>query len=96
MYQYCPKCKKLIQETDTCPHCNTPLNTTQPKPKLTTRQKTALILAYLVLAFAAFYGRNLTNTQEIIEGTIMLAAFTGLSIFWYYLGARGGIGYPIK
>ncbi len=98
MHQHCPNCHKLIEETDTCPHCGTKLNEpyTPPKHKLTRKETAMYALGYIILAIVAFYERDLTNTQQLIEGTVIFTAFIGISVLWFYFSARGGIGYPIK
>ena len=53
-------------------------------------------LGYLILAFVAFFERDLSNTQELLEGTIIFGTFVGFSVLWFYFRARGGIGYPIR
>ncbi|MFH1180490.1 MAG: hypothetical protein V1710_09025 [Candidatus Bathyarchaeota archaeon] len=98
MYQYCPKCKRLIDETDVCPYCQTSLTDshTQLKQKLSRKEIALYALGYILLAVIAFLGRDLTNMQELVEGTIIFGAFVGFSVLWFYFSARGGIGYPIR
>ena len=98
MYQYCPKCKRLIEETETCPYCKTVIAeyTASPPHKLTRKEMAMYALGYLILAFVAFFQRDLSNTQELLEGTIIFGAFVAFSVLWFYFRARGGIGYPIN
>ncbi len=46
--------------------------------------------------FAAFYGRDITDQQELIEGIIILIGFMGIVVLAVYVSSRGGVGYPIR
>lgn len=46
--------------------------------------------------FAAFYGRDITDQQELIEGIIILIGFMGIVVLAVYVSRRGGVGYPIR
>jgi RNA polymerase subunit RPABC4/transcription elongation factor Spt4 len=98
MYQYCPKCKKLIEETDVCPYCHTTLQTdsSEPKHKLTRKEIATYALGYLILTFVAFFERDLTNMLDLLIGSIIFGAFVSFSVLWFYFGSRGGTGYPIR
>ena len=99
MYQHCPKCKKLVEETDVCPHCHTSLQTYSTVTymrKLTRKEIAMYALGYLILAFTAFFERDLTNMQDLIEGSIIFSVFVIFSVLWFYFGSHGGLGYPIR
>lgn len=67
----------------------------QPKRELTRQEKWMYIMGYIVLAITAFWGRDFTNMDEMINGVIIFGMFTAFSIFWFYFSERGGLGYPI-
>ena len=96
MYQYCPKCKELIQDGDTCPECGVLLEITLELPtrELSNKEKWIYITGYLLLVLTAFWGRDLTQMEELTNGAIILLMFTAFSIFWYYIRGRGGLGWP--
>lgn len=95
MYQHCPKCKELIEETDFCPHCNVDLNAPLvTKRELSSKQKIMYALGYLILAFTAFFERDLTNRTDLIEGVVVFGAFVLFSALWFYIRGRGGLGRP--
>ncbi|MBD3173352.1 hypothetical protein GF326_12880 [Candidatus Bathyarchaeota archaeon] len=60
------------------------------------REKAMYILGFLLFLFAAFFGRDISDQQELVEGIIILIGFMGIAVLAVYVSRRGGIGYPIR
>ena len=61
-----------------------------------TGEKAMYFLGFLLFLFGAFYGRDITDQQELIDGIIILIGFMGIVVLAVYVSRRGGVGYPIR
>jgi hypothetical protein len=53
------------------------------------KEKILYIIGSLVLVYGAYAGRDLTNLNELIEGSTMVALWFGIFIVLIYINRRG-------
>ena len=96
MYQICPRCKQPVANGETvCPRCDTIL---EPVDSAKSRRRDTVyyIIGVIALAVTAFFERDLSNFDDIVQGGVVFSALIIGSFFWFYIRDRGGIGYPIR
>ncbi len=94
MYQICPKCRQPVAVEDTvCPRCDTEI---EPFDSLKNRRRDTIynIIGVMLLAVTAFFERDLTNDEDMVQGAIVFSALMMGSVVWLYIRGRGGTGYP--
>lgn len=53
------------------------------------REKALYIVGSLIVIYGAYAGRDLTNFNELVEGSAMVALFVCLFIVFVYMNKRG-------
>jgi len=53
------------------------------------KEKIAYILGSIIMIYGAYAGRNLTNMNELFEGSAIVALFICIFIFFVYINKRG-------
>ncbi|MDH5686034.1 MAG: hypothetical protein OEY73_05845 [Hadesarchaea archaeon] len=53
------------------------------------KEKIAYLIGFLVVIIGAYAGRDLTNWDELIEGSAMVALFVCIFIVFFYMNRRG-------
>ena len=53
------------------------------------KEKTVYLIGFLLVIVGAYAGRDLTNTNELIEGSAMVALFVSVFIVLFYMNRRG-------
>jgi len=53
------------------------------------KEKIAYILGSVIMIYGAYAGRDLTNMNELIEGSAIVALFVCIFIFFVYINKRG-------
>lgn len=53
------------------------------------KEKIAYLVGFLVVIIGAYAGRDLTNWDELIEGSAMVALFVCIFIVFVYINRRG-------
>jgi hypothetical protein len=53
------------------------------------KEKVAYIIGLIIVVYAAFAGKDLTNMNELFEATGFLMLFTSVFIVFFYINARG-------
>jgi len=53
------------------------------------KEKIAYILGFIIMIYGAYAGRNLTNMNELFEGSAIVALFICIFIFFVYINKRG-------
>ncbi len=53
------------------------------------KEKVAYIIGSIILIYGAYAGRDLTNVNELVEGSAMIALFSCIFIFFVYINKRG-------
>jgi len=53
------------------------------------KEKIAYILGSIIIIYGAYAGRDLTNMNELIEGSAMVALFICIFIVFVYINKRG-------
>lgn len=96
MYQICPKCKQPVAVEDSvCHRCHTELEPID-SPKNRRKDTIYYIIGAMALAVTAFFERDLSNFDDMLQGSIVFGALIMGSVLWFYIRGRGGMGYPIK
>lgn len=82
-------------EDAVCPRCDTKL---EPVNSVKSHRRDTIyyIIGIIALAITAFFERNLSNYEDMMQGGAVFAALIIGSFFWFYIRGRGGIGYPIR
>ena len=52
----------------------------------------AYTLGTIIILYGSYAGRDLTNWNEIIEGTGMIVLFIGIFLIFVYMKRRGFVG----
>jgi len=62
------------------------------------KEKVAYILGSIILIYWAYAGRDLTNMNELIEGSAMIAGFICIFIVFVYMNktGKGDWHYPTR
>ena len=79
-------------EDPVCPRCHTELEPLD-SPRNRRRDTIYYITGAMALAVTAFFKRDLSNFDDMLQGAIVFSALIMGSVFWFYI--RGGMGYPI-
>jgi len=53
------------------------------------KEKIAYIIGSIIVIYGAYAGRDLTNMNELIEGSAMVALFICIFIVFVYINKRG-------
>ena len=53
------------------------------------KEKIAYIVGTIIILYGAYAGRDLTNMDQLIEGTALVAFFVFVFIVFFYLNKRG-------
>jgi len=53
------------------------------------KEKIAYILGSIIMIYGAYAGRDLTNMNELFEGSAIVALFICIFIFFVYINKRG-------
>lgn len=53
------------------------------------KEKILYFIGSLIVVYGAYAGRDLTNMNEILEGSAMVALFICIFIFFFYFNKRG-------
>ena len=53
------------------------------------KEKIAYILGLIVIIIGAFGGRDLSNMDDIFEGTVMIMFFVSVFLVFLYMNKRG-------
>lgn len=53
------------------------------------KEKSAYILGSIIMIYGAYAGRDLTNMNELFEGSAIVALFICIFIFFVYINKRG-------
>jgi len=53
------------------------------------KEKIAYILGSVIMIYGAYAGRDLTNMNELIKGSAIVALFVCIFIFFVYINKRG-------
>ncbi len=82
-------------EDTVCPRCDTEL---EPVDSVKSHRRDTIyyIIGIIALAITAFFERDLSNYDDMVQGGVVFGALIIGSFFWFYIRGRGGIGYPIR
>ena len=53
------------------------------------KEKIAYILGSIIMIYGSYAGRDLTNMNELFEGSAIVALFICIFIFFVYINKRG-------
>lgn len=53
------------------------------------KEKIVYLIGFLIVIVGAYAGRDLTNTNELLEGSAMVALFFCVFIVFVYMNRRG-------
>jgi Na+/proline symporter len=53
------------------------------------KEKVAYIIGSMIVIYGAYAGKDLTDTTELIEGTVLIVFFLSVFIIFYYMNGRG-------
>ena len=57
--------------------------------KMKLKEKIAYIVGSIIVIYGAYAGRNLTNMNELIEGSALVVLFICVFIVFVYINKRG-------
>ena len=57
--------------------------------KMELKEKIAYIVGSIIVIYGAYAGRNLTNMNELIEGSALVVLFICVFIVFVYINKRG-------
>jgi hypothetical protein len=82
-------------EDTVCPRCDTEL---EPVDSVKSHRRDTIyyIIGIIALAITAFFERDLSNYDDMVQGGVVFGALIIGSFFWFYIRGRSGIGYPIR
>jgi hypothetical protein len=53
------------------------------------KEKILYLIGSLIVVYGAYAGRDLTNMNELLEGSVMVALFICIFIVFFYFNKRG-------